>query len=294
MRKIILLILFATLPSAAFAETPKGTIPVVTLEETTTVTPKTETKVTTTTKKPAAKKVKSVTKPAATKSLEPVTTPIIPPSATTKPSQVTKVPKVKTAKVKKVKAEKPIKTALKEKTISPSSGNSHALKGRVTLGFAGTAFLDFGSEEGMYLSAADQVAIVAAGGTVQSVTAGGIGGNLNAEYGFSDRWSGTLSMGFDRLTYANRFKSAVSENFFAVDATANYYWLKNPKNILPYVSAGVGLVAGSTKTLPTLDVGAGAHFYVSDNVSIKAQLLAKAAFIFNRLQPSVGLAYHFK
>lgn len=288
MRKLTLLMFLVTLPTAALAETPKGTIPVVTLEQTTTATPKVATKAPAP-QKPVAKKVKTVTAPTAVAPTPAAT--VVAAKTSVKKTKVAKVAKPKTAKVKK---EKTVKTSLKEKTLSSSSAKTHELKGHVTLGFAGTAFLDFGSEEGMYLSAADKAAIVAAGGTVQNVTAGGVGGNLNVEYGFSNRWSGTLSMGFDRLTYANRFKSAVNENFFAVDATANYYLMKNPKNILPYVSAGLGLVAGSTKTLPTLDIGGGAHFFVSDRVSIKAQVLAKAAFIFNRLQPSVGLSYHFK
>jgi hypothetical protein len=296
---LILATLVLTAVSVHAETTPAGTIPVVTLDST---------------PQPAAKPVKKtvIKKPVAVKKTTTTTVTTPPPAAVVatpvEPSPAptptaTKTKKTKTLKTTKVakapKQPKPVKILspkqqLKEKDLTAKNSNiRNKVDGMHVLSLSGTAFLDFGSEEGMYLDAADKAAIVATGATVSSITAGGLGLAAAFEYGFSDRISGTVSVNYDRLTYANKFRTLVTESFFGADVTANYYVLRDPKRVMPYVSGGAGVVAGSTKVLPTLDLGGGAQFFVSDSIAIKAQLLVKTAFIFNRLEPSLGVAYHF-
>lgn len=301
MTNIFTFVLFALLAVTAHAEsTPAGTIPVVTLDSSSSTTPakpkvvhKTTKPKSTTTTQTTASTTATVPALSTSTSTATTTTPTITTTTTTntKPLKATKIKKVKEPKTAKTKTPK---SELKEKTLVVT--NSHMrnqIKGMKVLSASGSAFLDFGSYEKMYLDSTDNAAITAAGSTVSSITAGGIGGNVGFEYGFSDRISGTFSAGYSRLTYSNKFRALVAENFFGVDVTANYYVSKNAQKILPYVSAGVGMVASTERVLPTLDIGGGAQFFVSDTIAIKAQLLAKAAFIFNRLEPSIGVAYHF-
>lgn len=194
--------------------------------------------------------------------------------------------KVQKEKVKKeqVKKEKPAKAPRPAKTEAPkTTAAAHPLKGKKNLGIEGTGFLEFSSYDRLYMSNVN----------VNGYRTGGLGMQAFFEYGLTDQITLSADVFYSRLTYANQFKATIRNNFFGGDVLAHYYFLKKVNKLLPFISAGVGLIASSGSALPLLDLGGGGHFFVTNKLSLKGEILFKTAFIHNRFEPALGLAYHF-
>lgn len=220
-------------------------------------------------------------------------------STATEPSKTTTktVSKPKTKTYKKRTAKRPTTIQLapnpvvvKKSSDMPTNYSSTATipsanfmqKNKKMIGFSGMGFYEINSQfESLYVTF-----------PTSNIKAAGFGFTGNFELGFNDRLSGEISMGYSRLSYANKFKNVIKQNFFTSDVVAHYYFLNNQK-IAPYVIAGAGIYASSGSVAPTLDTGVGSHFKVADNLSIKTDLIYKTAIIHNRLEARVGLAFHF-
>lgn len=193
--------------------------------------------------------------------------------------------KEKAPKVKKVKPPK-------EKNLSDNSNGQSVpfdpaqafAKGRMNIGLAGVGFFEFSDYDELFVST---------GVDVKDYRNAGFGGELFFEYSFSPRWSLTLAGQYERLTYGTKFRATIRENYFGGDALVKYHFPVKSR-FAPYLAAGVGVIASSGAALPLFDVGAGAHYFISNAVSLKAQVLYKTLLTReNRIEPSIGIAFHF-
>lgn len=166
---------------------------------------------------------------------------------------------------------------------APSSSGGYSHEGKVNVGIGATGFYNFHSDfDSLYVDF----------GT-SGIKAAGFGFQTYIEYGFGERFTGTFDLGFQRLTYANKFRPTINENFFIVDFMGNYYFLDNSK-IRPYATAGAGMIISSGAIAPTGNLGIGTHIMLADEFSIKVQALYKTSIIQHMAEGTVGFAYHFK
>lgn len=126
----------------------------------------------------------------------------------------------------------------------------------------------------------------------RDINTAGFGFFTGYEYGLSDHLSIGLDMGYSRLTYSNKFKNVIKQNFFNTDILGRYYFLKDEK-IAPFVSFGGGVAVSSAAAIPTFNAGGGVAYKLSENIFLKAELLAKSAVVFNRFEARVGVGFHF-
>lgn len=175
----------------------------------------------------------------------------------------------------------PVVSLATEKTKN-NSGPRFMTKNKKSIGVTGIGFYDINSSfESLYVTF-----------VTSNINTAGLGFSGFFEYGFSDKLSGELTLGYTRLLYSNKFRSLVRENFFQADAVLHYYF-HDSKKFAPYVIAGGGVNASANAAAPTLDVGIGNYFRVSDDFSVKTELIYKTAIIYNRGEARVGIAYHF-
>lgn len=168
-----------------------------------------------------------------------------------------------------------------KKTPSYSSSGFNK-RGKKTVGITGHGFYEFNSDyESLYVNF-----------PTTNINAAGFGVAAYFELGFSDKLSGEVSLGYSRLAYSSKFKSVINQNFFVGDIVGHYYFLNHEK-FAPYAIAGLGIYATSGAVAPLLDVGVGNYFRISDDFSVKTELLLKTAIIINRGEARVGIAYHF-
>lgn len=126
----------------------------------------------------------------------------------------------------------------------------------------------------------------------QNINTAGFGVNAYFDYGFSDRVSGEASLGYSRLSYSNKSRTIINENYFMADFVAHYYFL-NKEKFATYMIGGASVYASSSAVAPMADIGIGNYFKITDEFSIKAELIFKSAVILNRGEGRVGFAYHF-
>lgn len=163
-----------------------------------------------------------------------------------------------------------------------AKSDSFSKKGAKSIGISFLGFYDINSKfESLYVNF-----------PTENIKAAGFGSNLFFEYGFADQFSGELSLGYARLTYSNKFKNVIKENYFVGDVLGHFYFLKNQR-IQPYLLFGAGAMVSSNAVAPTFDVGVGSHFMVTDQFSVKAEIMYKTAIIYHRGEGRVGFAYHF-
>lgn len=209
---------------------------------------------------------------------------------TDKKSKKEKPKKEKKIKEKKVKEKK---TKAPKTDSSASSGTSSGAKvpfdssqtftkGRFNLGVAGTAFFEFSDFDSLFMQNVN----------ISDYRNAGFGGQIFGSYHFNSRWAITLDAFYDRLTYANKFRTAIIENYFGGDLLLQYHFPVKSR-FAPFLAAGAGVIASSGGVLPLFDVGVGTHFFLSNNISLKAQVLYKTAIVENRIEPSIGIAFHF-
>lgn len=168
------------------------------------------------------------------------------------------------------------------KTKTPYSGPAFNKKGKKTIGFTGLGYYEINSSyESLYVSFA-----------TNNINTAGLGFAGYFELGFSDKLSGELSLGYSRLLFASKFRTTIRENFFHADFMLHYYFLHS-KKFAPYVIAGAGVIASGNTAAPTLDVGIGNYFRVSEHFSVKTELIFKTAITYNRGEARVGIGYHF-
>lgn len=160
------------------------------------------------------------------------------------------------------------------------TGSTTTMKGKKTFGFMGLGYYEISNFESLYVPFA-----------TSGMKAAGAGFEGFFEYGFTDNFGLNVALGYDRLLYANKFRTQVKENFFIADITGHYYFNAGD-TVHPFIGGGIGMEASRT-IAPTLDVGGGADFMVSDNVSVRFQLLYKTAIIHHRGEAGLGVAYHF-
>ncbi|MBF0106751.1 MAG: hypothetical protein HQM16_15670 [Deltaproteobacteria bacterium] len=165
--------------------------------------------------------------------------------------------------------------------IHPAKAGGFSKKGVKTIGLNVTGFYDINSGfESLYVSF-----------PTQDIKAAGLGAALFFEYGIADKFTTEIDLGYSRLTYANKFKNVIKENFFVGDILGRFYFLNNQR-IQPALIFGAGAIVSSA-VAPTFDVGFGSHFMITDSFSLKAEVLYKTAIIFHRGEGRVGFAYHF-
>lgn len=171
------------------------------------------------------------------------------------------------------------------------TGQAHAakdLQGRKTFGLEGVGHYTFTDYDSAYVSF-----------PTNKIRVAGSGFHTYFEYGFDTHFAFEAAVGYERLHYAKQsnnpnIRQVISENFFTIDLRGNYYFLSGEKNVVqPYATTGVGTVISGKGAVPLLDVGAGAHFFVTDNVSIKLQALYKTAFIHHHFEGGLGVGFHF-
>ena len=172
--------------------------------------------------------------------------------------------------------------------ISSNAFAAKALKGRKTFGLDGIGHYTITSFDSAYVSF-----------PTSSIKVAGSGFNTYFEYGFADNFSFETSIGYERIHYAKQsanpnIRQVIAENFFTIDARGNYYFLSSDKSMVqPYATVGAGTTISGKSAIPLLDIGGGTHFFIADNVSIKAQVLYKTAFIHNHLEVGLGVGFHF-
>lgn len=203
-------------------------------------------------------------------------------TTTEKPAKVKKEKKVKPPKPAKVK-EKNIADPNQATPKTPYDSSQAFTKGRMNLGVAGSWFFDFSDYDKIF---------VGTGVNINDYRNSGFGGSLFFTYNFNPHWALTGDVLFDRLTYASTSRATVRENYFGGDVLVQYDF-KVRGRFAPYVAAGAGVIASSGAMLPLIDVGAGAHYFLSNAWSIKVQALFKTAIVYSRIEPSIGVAYHF-
>lgn len=221
----------------------------------------TTTTTTATTPTPAATTTPSTTTPAVTPTTTPSTVPTLTPPVT-----------------ETTVAQTPVATP-----AAPASSSGYSHQGKVSVGLGATGFYNFYSNfDSLYVDFG-----------ASAIKTAGFGFQTYIEYGFSDRFTGTFDLGFQRLTYSNKFRPVINENFFVTDFMGNYYFLDNSK-IRPYATAGAGMIISSGAVAPTGNLGIGTHIRLADEFSLKVQVLYKTSIIQHVAEGTVGFAYHFK
>ena len=162
-----------------------------------------------------------------------------------------------------------------------------SLKNRKTLGFAGIGHLSYSSYESLYVDFATS-GIITAGSGFQAFL----------EYGLADEFSITAALGYGRLHYAHKssvpvLRTVIAENFVNIDVTGQYYFSGTDTTFQPYLAFGIGTTISSKGAAPLFDVGIGTHYFVSEKVSLRAQLLYKTALIHHAGELSFGAGFHF-
>ncbi len=171
-----------------------------------------------------------------------------------------------------------VAAATPEKSASSNSGQ----KGKKTFGVTGSGYYEINSDyESVYFSF-----------PTTSTNTAGFGVNTYFEYGFSEKVTGEISLGFSRLTYASQSRTLIKENYFMSDIVAHIYFLDNDK-FATYGIAGASVYASSSAIAPMVDVGVGNYFKITENFSIKTELHLKSAVVLNRAEAKIGVAYHF-
>lgn len=162
----------------------------------------------------------------------------------------------------------------------PTSVKNYSIEGKYGLGVMATGFYEISNAESLYVDFA-----------TSGLRAAGFGFNSFVEYGFSDRITGSIQLGYSRLLYLNKFSTLAHKNFFVGDLMGNYYFINNGK-FMPYGTFGVGVMA-SGNVVPTGNVGGGLRYQVNEDFSIRAELLYKTAIIHHRGEGRIGFSYHF-
>lgn len=131
-------------------------------------------------------------------------------------------------------------------------------------------------------------------GNVQGINfkTAGIGVVGFVGYEFTDKISGELSYGHSHRLYSNTLGSQILKNFFVADYNFNFYLFKGDK-LKPYLLAGAGAYFSTKAVAPTLNLGGGFRYQLSKKFSVKTELMYKTAFVLNRAEARVGIAYHF-
>jgi len=129
--------------------------------------------------------------------------------------------------------------------------------------------------------------------TADEVTASGLGFKGFFEYGLNERLAVGGALSFAYLLDANFDVSLVSRSFWGLDAFGSYYFADYNKTIQPYVLFGGGILFSNTGLTPILDIGGGAHFKLSETISLKAELMGKTGIVHNRGEVGLGVAFHF-
>lgn len=167
------------------------------------------------------------------------------------------------------------------------SPGGQSLKGRTTLGFAGLGHFSYSSYESLYVDFATNGIITA-----------GSGFHAFLEYGLADEFSITGAIGYGRVHYSHKgglpnLRQVIAENFVNIDVLGQYYFSGAETTFQPYLAFGGGATISSKGAAPLFDVGIGTHYFVSDKVSLRAQLLYKTALIHHAGELSFGAGFHF-
>lgn len=162
------------------------------------------------------------------------------------------------------------------------TGLTDGWKGKKVAGVMASGYFEINSDfESLYFSF-----------PANSFNTAGFGFGGYFEMGFSEKFSGQVDLGFSRLIYSSLQRNIINESFFTVDVTAHYHFLNNAK-FDTYGILGAGAIVSSGAVAPVLDLGVGNYFKLTEQFSIKAELLFKSAIILNRAEARVGVAYHF-
>jgi hypothetical protein len=165
-----------------------------------------------------------------------------------------------------------------------TQAQAFSMKGEKVIGISGVGYYELNSDwESLYFG------FSAAGNTKTA----GFGFNVSFELGFSDQISGEIDLGFNRLVYASRQRAIIKESFFTGDVLGHFYFLQND-TFNPYLIFGVGALVSSSSVAPVGNVGFGMHFRITEEFSVKTELIFKSAVLLNRGEGRVGFAYHFK
>lgn len=154
--------------------------------------------------------------------------------------------------------------------------------GRKAFGFGGLGNYSLSNYESLYLNFA-----------TSGLKTAGMGFETFFEFGLAKDFTMSVDVGFERLLYANKFKTQMKLNYFLLDVLGRYYFRAVDRTVQPFLAGGVGVIASSIGAAPTLDLGGGSHFMLTDNVSLWVQLLYKTAIIHHRGEGALGIAYHF-
>lgn len=163
----------------------------------------------------------------------------------------------------------------------PTSVKNYSIDGKFGLGVMATGFYELTNYESLYVDF-----------VTSDIKAAGLGFTSFVEYGFSDRITGSLQLGFSRLLYINKFSTTTRKNFFVGDLMGNYYFSNNGK-LMPYLTFGVGIMASSGNVAPTGNVGGGLRYQINEDFSLRGELLYKTAIIHHRGEARIGVSYHF-
>lgn len=171
-------------------------------------------------------------------------------------------------------------TAISAPVLADDAATSTSHKGKKSVGFLGLGYYEISNFESLYVPFA-----------TSGIRAAGAGFQGFFEYGAADRFGINFAAGYDRLLYANKFRTQVAENFFLLDVTGHYYF--DAGKVQPFLAGGIGAEISTQGVAPTLDLGGGVDVMVSDNVSVRIQTLYKTAIIHHRAEAGLGIAYHF-
>lgn len=161
-----------------------------------------------------------------------------------------------------------------------ASAEGTGRKGQKSVGFLGLGYYEISNFESLYVPFA-----------TSGIRAAGAGFQGFFEYGASDSFGINFAVGYDRLLYANKFRTQIAENFFLFDVTGHYYFATGKAQ--PFLAGGIGAEVSTQGVAPTLDLGGGVDVMVNDNVSVRIQTLYKTAIIHHRAEAGLGIAYHF-
>jgi opacity protein-like surface antigen len=171
-------------------------------------------------------------------------------------------------------------TAISSPAFADDAATSTSHKGKKSVGFMGLGYYEISNFESLYVPFA-----------TSGIRAAGAGFESFFEYGVADSFGVNFAAGYNRLLYANKFRTQVAENFFLLDVTGHYYF--DAGKAQPFLAGGIGAEISTQGVAPTLDLGGGADFMVNDNVSVRLQVLYKTAIIHHRAEAGLGIAYHF-
>ncbi len=114
---------------------------------------------------------------------------------------------------------------------------------------------------------------------------GQISRDFSLDFGFSIN-------GFDDLSFV---KNEIS--YFSFDFSGRYYVLTKEETIDPYLFAGLSLVNFKDIYSPTVNLGLGVTFWISQNIGLNAQAMYKAGIVKQKMpshpQFSAGIIFGF-